>query len=307
MSASAGFLFPGQLSEWVGMGKDFLAGDPEARTLLRADLAAVRPRPRAPDARGSGGGPARQPRGAGQRLPRLGPRGARARAARRRRGGDGGLQPRQLRRDGRGRRDLLRGSPRRARRRLGRDRAPGHPRPHGRRHRRAPGDRRRGMRGGARSGAAGVDRQRQRLDPVRPDGIRRGRRGGARGAEAAGALGAAPDHELADSQRAHAARRGSDRADDRGASNHPKPEGPVLRPRRPGRRRRGRGAAAARNRLLLSHAVEGDLRGHGRGRPPRPAGSRARGSCSRGWRAGSIGPRGAWRPGPSRPSPPRWI
>ena len=34
MSASAGFLFPGQLSEWVGMGRDFFEADPEARRLL---------------------------------------------------------------------------------------------------------------------------------------------------------------------------------------------------------------------------------------------------------------------------------
>ncbi len=34
MSARAGFLFPGQLSEWVGMGRDFFESDPEARRLL---------------------------------------------------------------------------------------------------------------------------------------------------------------------------------------------------------------------------------------------------------------------------------
>jgi [acyl-carrier-protein] S-malonyltransferase len=35
MTAPA-FLFPGQLSEWVGMGGDFFAADPEARALLAA-------------------------------------------------------------------------------------------------------------------------------------------------------------------------------------------------------------------------------------------------------------------------------
>jgi [acyl-carrier-protein] S-malonyltransferase len=34
VTARAGFLFPGQLSEAVGMGKDFLDADPEARRLL---------------------------------------------------------------------------------------------------------------------------------------------------------------------------------------------------------------------------------------------------------------------------------
>jgi len=33
MSARAAFLFPGQLSEWIGMGKDFLDSGPEARDL----------------------------------------------------------------------------------------------------------------------------------------------------------------------------------------------------------------------------------------------------------------------------------
>jgi [acyl-carrier-protein] S-malonyltransferase len=34
MSASAAFLFPGQLAEWVGMGRDFFDADPEARRLF---------------------------------------------------------------------------------------------------------------------------------------------------------------------------------------------------------------------------------------------------------------------------------
>ncbi|MEO8190159.1 MAG: ACP S-malonyltransferase [Acidobacteriota bacterium] len=34
MSPRAGFLFPGQLSEWVGMGRDFFESDAEARRLL---------------------------------------------------------------------------------------------------------------------------------------------------------------------------------------------------------------------------------------------------------------------------------
>ncbi|HTY40801.1 MAG TPA: ACP S-malonyltransferase [Thermoanaerobaculia bacterium] len=36
MTASAAFLFPGQLAEWVGMGKDFFEADPEARSLVAA-------------------------------------------------------------------------------------------------------------------------------------------------------------------------------------------------------------------------------------------------------------------------------
>ena len=36
MTASAAFLFPGQLSEWVGMGRDFWDADPEARALFAA-------------------------------------------------------------------------------------------------------------------------------------------------------------------------------------------------------------------------------------------------------------------------------
>lgn len=36
MTTSAAFLFPGQLSEWVGMGRDFYEADPEARTLFAA-------------------------------------------------------------------------------------------------------------------------------------------------------------------------------------------------------------------------------------------------------------------------------
>ena len=34
MSPSAAFLFPGQLAEWVGMGRDFFDADPEARRLF---------------------------------------------------------------------------------------------------------------------------------------------------------------------------------------------------------------------------------------------------------------------------------
>ncbi|MEP6801637.1 MAG: ACP S-malonyltransferase [Acidobacteriota bacterium] len=34
MISRAGFLYPGQLSEWVGMGRDFFEADPEARRLL---------------------------------------------------------------------------------------------------------------------------------------------------------------------------------------------------------------------------------------------------------------------------------
>ena len=34
MTASAAFLFPGQLAEWVGMGSDFFEADPAARALL---------------------------------------------------------------------------------------------------------------------------------------------------------------------------------------------------------------------------------------------------------------------------------
>ncbi len=34
MSACAAFLFPGQLAEWVGMGRDFFDADPEARRLF---------------------------------------------------------------------------------------------------------------------------------------------------------------------------------------------------------------------------------------------------------------------------------
>jgi [acyl-carrier-protein] S-malonyltransferase len=34
MSGSAGFLFPGQLAEWIGMGRDFYDSDPEARELF---------------------------------------------------------------------------------------------------------------------------------------------------------------------------------------------------------------------------------------------------------------------------------
>ena len=34
MSGSAAFLFPGQLAEWVGMGRDFFDADPEARRLF---------------------------------------------------------------------------------------------------------------------------------------------------------------------------------------------------------------------------------------------------------------------------------
>ncbi len=34
MSATAAFLFPGQLAEWVGMGRDFYDADPEARRLF---------------------------------------------------------------------------------------------------------------------------------------------------------------------------------------------------------------------------------------------------------------------------------
>jgi len=33
MSGRVAFLFPGQLSEWIGMGKDFLDSDSEAREL----------------------------------------------------------------------------------------------------------------------------------------------------------------------------------------------------------------------------------------------------------------------------------
>jgi [acyl-carrier-protein] S-malonyltransferase len=36
MTASAAFLFPGQLAEWVGMGGDFFEAAPEARALLSA-------------------------------------------------------------------------------------------------------------------------------------------------------------------------------------------------------------------------------------------------------------------------------
>lgn len=34
MTATAAFLFPGQLAEWIGMGRDFFETDPEARALL---------------------------------------------------------------------------------------------------------------------------------------------------------------------------------------------------------------------------------------------------------------------------------
>jgi [acyl-carrier-protein] S-malonyltransferase len=34
MSSSPAFLFPGQLSEWIGMGRDFYESDPEARDLF---------------------------------------------------------------------------------------------------------------------------------------------------------------------------------------------------------------------------------------------------------------------------------
>lgn len=34
MTAVAAFLFPGQLAEWVGMGRDFFEADPDARALL---------------------------------------------------------------------------------------------------------------------------------------------------------------------------------------------------------------------------------------------------------------------------------
>ena len=36
MSGAAAFLFPGQLSEWIGMGRDFHDADPEARDLFAA-------------------------------------------------------------------------------------------------------------------------------------------------------------------------------------------------------------------------------------------------------------------------------
>jgi [acyl-carrier-protein] S-malonyltransferase len=36
VTASAAFLFPGQLAEWIGMGRDFFDADPEARSLFAA-------------------------------------------------------------------------------------------------------------------------------------------------------------------------------------------------------------------------------------------------------------------------------
>ena len=64
---------------------------------------------------------------------------------------------------------LVRGGARRARRGVARDRAAGNPRRDGRRRRRAAGGRGGGARAAARGRQAGLDRERQRLDPVRPD------------------------------------------------------------------------------------------------------------------------------------------
>ncbi len=275
------------------MGKDFLESDPEAR-----DLCELTSRRCGRDLRrlmleGPEDGARREPRRAGgvylvstlaaRALERRGSRG----------GGDGGLQPRQLRGDGGGGIDLLRGGARRARRRLGGDRAPRHPRPHGRR----VGARREAVDAecaalrerGLAVWIGNVNASTQFVLTGSSQGVGVGPRRFA----AARSLGPPADDELADSQRAHAAGRGGNRSQDRRASDRSGTPAFRTTARRAGRSRAARTCGGFSERRSASR-LSGRRPSRRWWRRATGSSSRpARGRCSRRWCAGSTARRAA--------------
>ena len=115
---------------------------------------------------------------------------------------------------------------------------------------------------------AGLDRQRQRRDPVRSDRALRGRSGRPRNPRPALALRAAPSDELADPQRADAARGPARPARRRGLPFDPRSRRPVLRPGRAHPPDGRRGPRASRDRVHPSDSLERDVRSDGLGRVP---------------------------------------
>ena len=242
------------------------------------------------------------------RLPRLDARGARARPRRRAALGDGGLQPRQLRRDGGRGRDLLRGGARRPRRGLARDRAPRRPRRDGRGRSACA----------ARAVDAALEGLRSRGLPVWIGNVNASTQfvltGRTEGVAAAldalrpRALSVLPlDDELADPQRAHAAGRRGDRAARRRAC---RPS--ATRTCRTTVRKGVRWPAG--KTCAVSSEPRSAFRRSGRTRSSaswptarRPSSRPVPARCSRGWRAGSIGRRVAVRRARSRRSAPSWI
>ncbi len=291
------------------MGRDFYESDPAARALFDLTSERCGRDLRAAGLRGAGGVSRRKPRGAGERVPRLDAGVARSRAAR-------ACEPSATAGYSLGNYAAMVAAGAisyeealdvlvavwRETERLGIRGGDG------RRRRRAPGSRRSGVRGAARPRPPGLDRQRQRVDAVRPDRV--GRRAWRRLWRPSGP-GRSRCFPLSMSWPIHSElmRPVAEAIAPMIASLRTirDPDVPVLRPGGPRGPGRGGGPPTARHGVLFPDALEGHVRSHDGGGASSLSRGRAPATCCPRWCGGSTVPPAPSRRAPSRRSERPWI